>query len=520
MSYDIEDGAPTTLRLSSISCTSTSPSQSLILSEDSRFSTSTHNTHLSRQSPFLIHDTPSLGPVPAVIKSSNGNLFWADESCARRVGLSCNEARLFLQLQSGNYNYSEYSPMFHAFGEEKKNLQHKLRELKWWQVERRKEWEKRVEWLRKMEEPRLWLLYLMARKRRILLVACRRVLDRLRYKREEREERKRNSQVGIETSEESTTGGNSSQLESEGTQTDNDAQSVTGLTTDTLTHLVRVSQSTPRPASTHSHESTAHSHSHSCLHKLTSRMKQSEKSHSDPSSNPCPIFDRPLSATTSSLQALATLILPPQDPYLVLGYFPTSSLDPHETYISLSNPRTLFSSLHHAERSLRGARRFFSLKSLAGFGLYKCDIGRGAHTKIGLNEEEKMVLRKFYAAYKLKRRSIPWFGKGEWDQDVGKAWLGWVEKSLNEGKDGKEGSAEGAKGPLEGRWSLELVYDWSPYRLSAVVITPLLLSLIIGTWYMAVTGDVITAWTLALYIVTAAAAIVALLGIIGSLKDV
>lgn len=37
---------------------------------------------------------------------------------------------------------------------------------------------------------------------------------------------------------------------------------------------------------------------------------------------------------------------------------------------------------------------------------------------------------------------------------------------------------------------------------------------------MAVTGDVITAWTLALYIVTAAAAIVALLGIIGSLKDV
>lgn len=71
-----------------------------------------------------------------------------------------------------------------------------------------------------------------------------------------------------------------------------------------------------------------------------------------------------------------------------------------------------------------------------------------------------MVLRKFYAAYKLKRRSIPWFGKGEWDQDVGKAWLGWVEKSLNEGKDGKEGSAEGAKGPLEGRWSLELVYDW------------------------------------------------------------
>lgn len=84
-----------------------------------------------------------------------------------------------------------------------------------------------------------------------------------------------------------------------------------------------------------------------------------------------------------------------------------------------------------------------------------------------------MVLRKFYAAYKLKRRSIPWFGKGEWDQDVGKAWLGWVEKSLNEGKDGKEGSAEGAKGPLEGRWSLELVYDWLVvfFLLESLVLT-------------------------------------------------
>ncbi|KAF5875302.1 uncharacterized protein Bfra_003757 [Botrytis fragariae] len=516
MSYDIEDGAPTTLSLSSINSTSTSPSQSLIPSSAS------HHAHFS-MSTHQFPDSPTLGPVPAVIKSSNGNLFWADESCARRVGLTCNEARLFLQLQSGNYNYSEYSPMFHAFGEEKNNLQRKLRELKWWQVERRKEWEQRVEWLSKMEEPRLWLLYLMARKRRILWVACRRVLDRLRYKREEREERKRNSQMGIETLEESTTGENSSPSESEDTQTGDDSQSVTELTADTLTHLVPAHQLISSPASTHSHSSATHSHSRSCLHKLTSRMRQPEKSHPDPSSNSCPIFSRPLSATTSSLQALTTLLLPPQSPYLVLGYFPTSSLDPHETYISLSDPRTLFSSLHHAERSLRGARRFFSLKSLTGFGLYKCDIERGAHTKIGLKEEEKMVLRKFYAAYKVKRRSIPWFGRGEWDEDLGRAWLGWVEKSLNEGshkKDGKGESAKRAKGPLEGRWSLELVYDWCPYRLSAVVITPLLLSLIVGTWFMAVTGDVITAWTLALYIVTAAAAIVALLGIIGSLKDV
>jgi len=47
----------------------------------------------------------------------------------------------------------------------------------------------------------------------------------------------------------------------------------------------------------------------------------------------------------------------------------------------------------------------------------------------------------------------------------------------------------------------------------------LLMSIAIGFWYMTV-GDVVTAWTLALYIVTAAAALIALLAIIGSLKDI
>lgn len=129
-----------------------------------------------------------------------------------------------------------------------------------------------------------------------------------------------------------------------------------------------------------------------------------------------------------------------------------------------------------------------------------------------------MILRRFYAAYKGKLvRGLPGFATEEWDEDVGEAWMKWVGSNLN---GGKEETGEEAGGPLEGRWSLELVYDWCPYRLSAVVITPLLLSLIVGVWYMRSNGDVITAWTLALYIVTAAAAIVALLGIIGSLKDV
>lgn len=52
---------------------------------------------------------------------------------------------------------------------------------------------------------------------------------------------------------------------------------------------------------------------------------------------------------------------------------------------------------------------------------------------------------------------------------------------------------------------MQLIYEWSSYRLCVIVIVPLLLSFVLGLWYMLKTGDVVTAWTIALYIVTAAA---------------
>jgi hypothetical protein len=73
--------------------------------------------------------------------------------------------------------------------------------------------------------------------------------------------------------------------------------------------------------------------------------------------------------------------------------------------------------------------------------------------------------------------------------------MGWVQKNLNDNKDN----------PLEGRYSVQLIYDWSSYRLIITFCVPLLLSLVLGFWYMAKTGDVVTAWTISLYVVTAAA---------------
>jgi len=85
-----------------------------------------------------------------------------------------------------------------------------------------------------------------------------------------------------------------------------------------------------------------------------------------------------------------------------------------------------------------------------------------------------------------------------------------VQKNLNDDKNN----------PLEGRHSVQLIYDWSSYRLTITFAVPLLLSLILGFWYMYKTGDVVTAWTISLYVVTAAAAVIALLAIIGSLRDI
>src|ERR1700680_3837997 len=63
-----------------------------------------------------------LDDIPPIIKSANGNIFWADEQCTRRVGLTSTEARLFLKLlqtdEPENYNYQDYKEMFDDFGAE------------------------------------------------------------------------------------------------------------------------------------------------------------------------------------------------------------------------------------------------------------------------------------------------------------------------------------------------------------------------------------------------------------------
>jgi len=57
--------------------------------------------------------------------------------------------------------------------------------------------------------------------------------------------------------------------------------------------------------------------------------------------------------------------------YIIIGRFSRGSLNPKEKLLRLKNEAVLFEQMRQGARSLRGWRRFFSLKSLHSFGLYK-----------------------------------------------------------------------------------------------------------------------------------------------------
>jgi hypothetical protein len=94
-----------------------------LLPEPKSPSKSTRSIRRPRASQEVIQ----LDDIPPIIKSANGNIFWADEQCTRRVGLTSSEARLFLCLlqtdEPENYNYEQYKALFDDFGREQERLQ-------------------------------------------------------------------------------------------------------------------------------------------------------------------------------------------------------------------------------------------------------------------------------------------------------------------------------------------------------------------------------------------------------------
>ena len=425
-----------------------------------------------------------LDDIPPIIKSANGNIFWADEQCTRRVGLTSSEARLFYNLlktdedELENWNYAEYKEMFQNFSLEQKRLQALVKDIGWWELSaegrRRKEvWQARIEWLERMKEPMLWLSYLIARRRRILVKAAGRCLVRLGEKSsaktaKEGDEKVLHAKVKTE--------GANMQPAKPVMRRSDDSQTSEILRKMAVSESISAIISTP----TTSHSLTSHTPS--------SLNTSNQNNHSHSPQGQTTTFDKRFQATRKDIKHQVELLMPKPQPYIVIGMFLRSASDPRERILQFDDPADLFKQLRHGQANLRSWRRIGSLKALRGFGLYKCDISRGAHIQLTLDSSQKAVLAKFFLAYKASKRHS--------DEAVARAWQGWVHKNLNSNKNN----------PLEGRYSLELVYDWSSYRLSLVVAVPLVLSFVIGVWYMLTPGgDVVTAWTLAMYIVAAAA---------------
>jgi hypothetical protein len=372
-----------------------------LLPKSGRASTKAKTVKTLRRSLEVIE----LDDVPPIIKSANGNIFWADEQCTRRIGLTSTEARLLLNLLQTdlpeNYIYDDYKDMFDDFGREQKRLQELVDALPWWKFDtyrQRSIWKARIQWLRRMEEPRLWLLYLMARRRRILKKAAVIVLERLREKRRIRIAngsplRGRPSQPNF-----AATNGILSQpvMLNDETQTSEihlsfperrpasaQQQETHPVMTNDATRSSRsrshLSSPERRPASQpvmiNDAVQTSESHFHfasaavSRIRDSLSIGKRNSRSHS--SAGHCHVFEKPCEATREGIKLQVESIMPKATPYIVIGWFLRSASDPKERIMQFDDPEDLFKMLRHGESDVREWRRFLSLKSLRAFGLYK-----------------------------------------------------------------------------------------------------------------------------------------------------
>jgi hypothetical protein len=293
-----------------------------------------------------------------------------------------------------NYNYQDYKEMFDDFGAEQARLKELVQRLPWYKFNTYRQrgiWKARIEWLERMKEPRLWLKYLMARRRRILKQASVRVLARLAEKRRcklengvdfergrpppgpsrSREELLGLAQVMLSEATQTSTPKETSplpppsrgkQLLSEATQTSTPKETSPLPPPSRGKHQARASDATQVSENRLSH--------------LTSRLRDSLSAsrhrHSPRSSHvQYPIFEKPFEATREDIKRQVENIMPKTTPYIVIGWFHRSAGDPKERILQFKQPEQLFASMRKGESQVRGYREYLSLKSLRGFGLYK-----------------------------------------------------------------------------------------------------------------------------------------------------
>ncbi|UKZ71790.1 uncharacterized protein TrAtP1_012734 [Trichoderma atroviride] len=164
----------------------------------------------------------------------------------------------------------------------------------------------------------------------------------------------------------------------------------------------------------------------------------------------------------------------------------------------------LFRELRWGIFRLRGlSSTFLSLRQVKSFRLYKCNHEEGTHERIHLDKNGAADLQVFLHMY--KSWSVP--------SHIALAWANWIHQTLN----------NSSLDVVDGTYAIEVVLDWSPTRISIVLLFPVLLSLAIGLWLNSVAwtdlATIQSAWGTASYIVTAGGLLAALLAIISSIAN-
>ncbi|KIW77438.1 hypothetical protein Z517_09884 [Fonsecaea pedrosoi CBS 271.37] len=180
--------------------------------------------------------------------------------------------------------------------------------------------------------------------------------------------------------------------------------------------------------------------------------------------------------------------------YVVVGIQDNPTGLKREVLVQLSKgdkPVDLFEGIRKTAWKLRPLHhRLLSLKHVGRFGIYECHPADDYHTPVEIDRQTEAALAELYTAY-----------RHDW-HDKDNMWRGWIHHFFNEGD----------RFPDRGRYALQLVLSWSIRKILIWSATPLLLSLVIGFWYMykprepgsdpvAITQ---TAWTISSYIVTTA----------------
>ncbi|KAF3765673.1 hypothetical protein M406DRAFT_322039 [Cryphonectria parasitica EP155] len=180
-------------------------------------------------------------------------------------------------------------------------------------------------------------------------------------------------------------------------------------------------------------------------------------------------------------RAVPAPLSPGNDIHLIVGIFSTPDGEPQEISVDVKDAKSLFRKFRWATWRLRGMYGFFSLKTVAAFKVYECiGTNHGGHRRIDLDDASTASMKQLFLAYKQAR----------FRDDVAIKWAKWINVCLNENS-----------------YSIELVLDWSPTRLAIALLSPVALSLAVGSWFNSRDwtdlATIQTAWGIASYVVTA-----------------